>query len=318
VGGSRRVLQVGYVPRQPSGVRAELQRIDRHHDASRWGLHAHVDFYELVVFDSAGGGHGVDGQLDEVRPGRVALLPPGHAHDWSRLEAASARVVIFTAEAVGVRNLQTGGLPWPRDPLLAAFRQSEGRAGAFELSGPQWRCWRGWLDRFEVEQTERAQGYDSALRSLLNLLLVDASRLTRSRTDAVDLRTIPLLVEVFRFIDRRYRDPVSLVDVARHVDRSPGHVTQTVRQATGRTVGEWIVQRRMSEARDLLLDSDLPVAEVGRRVGYGDPVHFTRVFRRCHGHPPGAWRRDARGTAEPLLVTPRRTTDRPTGPEDRL
>jgi AraC-like DNA-binding protein len=78
------------------------------------------------------------------------------------------------------------------------------------------------------------------------------------------------------------------------VSLSPSHLTTVVRRKTGRTVGEWIAERRMVEARRLLVETDLAVEEVGRRVGYGDPGYFVRSFRRAHGMTPLGWRRAGR------------------------
>ncbi|MBD0358710.1 MAG: helix-turn-helix transcriptional regulator, partial [Rubrobacter sp.] len=75
---------------------------------------------------------------------------------------------------------------------------------------------------------------------------------------------------------------------------SPGHLTTVVRRKTGRTVQEWISERRMVEARRLLIETDLAVEEVGRRVGYGDAGNLVRSFRRAHGATPLSWRRAGR------------------------
>jgi len=63
---------------------------------------------------------------------------------------------------------------------------------------------------------------------------------------------------------------------------------------TGRTVQEWIGERRIAEARRLLVETDLAVEEVGRRVGYRDPGYFVRPFRRAQGTTPLGWRRAGR------------------------
>ena len=63
-----------------------------------------------------------------------------------------------------------------------------------------------------------------------------------------------------------------------------------VRRRTGRTVQEWIIERRMAEARSMLEGTDLPVAEIARRVGVFDPGYFSRRFTRTHGISPRKWR----------------------------
>jgi AraC-like DNA-binding protein len=100
--------------------------------------------------------------------------------------------------------------------------------------------------------------------------------------------------EGFGFIEDRYSEGVSLRDVARAVSLSRGHLTTVVRRKTGRTVQEWIAERRLAEARRLLVETDLSVEEVGQRVGYGDPGYFVRSFRRAHGATPLGWRRAGR------------------------
>lgn len=70
--------------------------------------------------------------------------------------------------------------------------------------------------------------------------------------------------------------------------------TPLVRRLTGRTVVDWIVERRLAEARRLLLETDDDVAGITERVGYGDVTHFIRQFRRAHGITPQAWRRAQR------------------------
>jgi len=59
-------------------------------------------------------------------------------------------------------------------------------------------------------------------------------------------------------------------------------------------VVEWIAERRMAEARRLLVQTDLTVEEVGWRVGYVDAGYFVRSFRSTHGATPLGWRRAGR------------------------
>ena len=91
-------------------------------------------------------------------------------------------------------------------------------------------------------------------------------------------------------IDCHLSEPLSLRDVARELGMTPGHLTTVVRRRTGRTVQEWIIERRMAEARSLLSDTELSVGEISRRVGMSDPGYFSRLFRRAHGTSPRKWR----------------------------
>jgi AraC family transcriptional regulator, transcriptional activator of pobA len=124
--------------------------------------------------------------------------------------------------------------------------------------------------------------------------LVEVSRLAANVVEDLRFKDEPMLAEVFGCIEERYGEPISLKDVARALGLSSGHLTTVVRRKTGRTVLEWITERRMAEARRLLVGTNLPVEEVGRRVGYEDSGYFVRTFRRAHGATPLGWRRAGR------------------------
>ena len=100
----------------------------------------------------------------------------------------------------------------------------------------------------------------------------------------------PLLAAVFDVIENRYQEPISLRDVADALALTTGHLTTLVGRRTGRTVQQWITERRMREARRLLADTDVTIGEIAGRVGYRDAGYFTRRFRAAHDMTPHAWR----------------------------
>ena len=81
--------------------------------------------------------------------------------------------------------------------------------------------------------------------------------------------------------------------MARAVSLTPGHLTPVVRRKTGRTVQDWITERRMTEARRLLVETDQSMSVISREVGYPDPSYFARSFRRAHNLTPRDWRQAA-------------------------
>ncbi|OGX84158.1 helix-turn-helix domain-containing protein [Hymenobacter coccineus] len=64
-----------------------------------------------------------------------------------------------------------------------------------------------------------------------------------------------------------------------------------VKQQTGRTVGQWVAERRLTEACTLLHRTDLAVAEVAYQLGFKEPTNFTKYFRKHTGQTPTQYRR---------------------------
>jgi AraC family transcriptional regulator, transcriptional activator of pobA len=248
------------------------------------GPHAH-DFLSLFYVLSGTVRRRVDdrewelgeGDAFVVSPGAVigAVGEPGPADSWR---------VFFPASAVDPAAA-TPLVSWRGHPLLAPF-VGEHRGGAQRLRISDRGPWESTLAALDAELTTREDGYVEAARAHLTLLLVRLGRLGVDGREQVD----PLVAQVFAVVEERFAEPISLRDVAAAVGLTPGHLTTTVGRATGRTVQQWITERRMREARRLLVDTDLTVDDVAHRVGYRDPNYFQRRFRAAHGVSPGAWR----------------------------
>ena len=102
--------------------------------------------------------------------------------------------------------------------------------------------------------------------------------------------TYPQLREVFDFIEANYHQPISLREVAQAVGYSAAYLTDLVRRQTGRTVNRWILERRMAEARRLLLETNQSVEQIALFLGYEYVGCFYRQFREHHKTTPQAWR----------------------------
>lgn len=256
-------------------------------------IHAH-DFFVIVYFERAGS---LDcGRRDwPVAAGEVHAIAPGDVVGIGSSPAPDGRAVHFSAEALGAGVTARSLLSWRAHPLLSPFAQGiAGEPRRWTVAPADRRRWVSRMEDIDRELGERRVNHRDAVVAHLVLLLVELGRVARQPASAAPVATEPLLVEVFGCIDEHYGDPLSLRDVARAVNLSPGHLTTVVRSKTGRTVQAWITERRHAEARSLLVDTDLAVDEIGRRVGYRDPSYFARSFRKQHGTTPLGWRRAAR------------------------
>lgn len=246
------------------------------------GRHIH-DFPVLVY-------HACAGLVEVVAAG----APVEPAPDADRADAVA---VFFDPAALG----EGARSPWPTwrtHPLLFPFLHGH-HGGLLRLEVPASRraFWHTTLTAIDTEVSGRREGYRQASVAHLTVLLIELARMVDNVV--VDLRHSgePLLAKVFEVIDDRIGGPLSLCDVARECGITPGYLTTVVRRRTGRTVQEWIIERRMADARSLLLGTDLAVQEVAWRVGISDAGYFARVFRAAHGMSPRVWRQQHVRTA---------------------
>jgi AraC-like DNA-binding protein len=224
--------------------------------------------------------------------GLVYLIAMGAVIGPADVEHTDDGIAVFFDPAALGDDGASPWLTWRTHPLLCLF--VPGQRGALlrlEVPAAHRPSFDATLDSMESELLTRRQGHREAALAHLTLLLIDLARLADDGVGDLRGSSEPLLAEVFAMIDQRYSEALSLADVAREVAVSPGHLTTVVRRRTGRTVQEWITQRRMGEARRLLTDTHLPIAEVAQQVGLPDAGYFTRLFRRAHGVSPRNWRK---------------------------
>jgi AraC family transcriptional activator of pobA len=257
--------------------------------------HTH-DFLVLLHVEQGGGSLQVDGRRWVLSEGDVFVVAPGEVVDPSgaaELDLVGS-AVFFPADVI--ESTAAGAfLSWRSHPLLFPFVRGVG-GGAQRLRVPpaERPGFAARIAALEQELQERRDGYNEAVLAHLTLLLVAVSRLAADVPEDLAVRDEPLLAAVFDAIEAGYRRPISLRDVADAVGLTPGHLTTVVGRKTGRTVQQWLTERRMTEARRLLATTDLTVEGVAQRVGYQDARYFTRRFRRAHGVAPLEWRRAGR------------------------
>jgi len=92
------------------------------------------------------------------------------------------------------------------------------------------------------------------------------------------------------YIHQNYAKSVSRAEIARTIGVSENYLTQIFHQELGLPLWEYINRYRVTQAKELLSQTDHSVAYIASLVGFEDPAYFSRVFRRYVGQSPRAYR----------------------------
>jgi AraC family transcriptional regulator len=84
---------------------------------------------------------------------------------------------------------------------------------------------------------------------------------------------------------------ISLEQLASGCGLSVSYFARSFKNDTGVPPHRWLVETRLEKAKDLLLNTKTPLAEIAAICGFADQCHLTRTFRRATGDTPGEWRR---------------------------
>lgn len=92
-------------------------------------------------------------------------------------------------------------------------------------------------------------------------------------------------------IDATLSSAVEINDCAAIARLSTSHFARAFKVSFGMTFAEYLRQRRIQHAQEMMLTTDKPLRYVARCCGFADQSHFSRIFRRVVGSTPATWRR---------------------------
>jgi len=114
----------------------------------------------------------------------------------------------------------------------------------------------------------------------------------RSKTTENHLSRSQIITNRFELlVDKMYVDTKNVSDYARELNITPNYLTTTVKKLTGKSAKDIINERLLVESKSLLKYSGLDIAEIGYRLNFQEPTHFTRFFRKQSGTTPNQFRK---------------------------
>ena len=130
---------------------------------------------------------------------------------------------------------------------------------------------------------------ESEARQLGGLLVGEMLRL--SSADEESKRSYPEeLLRMIAHVESSYMRSVTVSELAEMIGRSRSHVLKLFHSHLGVSAKNYIINRQLKQACELLLNTTRSIAEVGQAVGISDPYHFSKLFRRHLKVSPSAFR----------------------------
>jgi AraC-like DNA-binding protein len=253
-----------------------------HGDGDRMHWHDHLEI--ALVLDGRGA-FLFGRRAMPAEPGDIFFIDNSQPHVALADPGASLRLllVLFRPELIagpGCRELDLGYLaPFRVDERTASPRIRGGSSLAVEVTPV-------------LHDPAERQLADATLRRALALVNRErgaACRAAAAVRSAADRRE--QIRPVLAYVDRHCRESITLDDVAEVVHVSPSRVRHVFKDVTGVSFEEYVTQVRVSEAKRLLLGTDLSVAEIARAVSYTNLNQFYKVFYRSCAMSPGEYRR---------------------------
>jgi AraC-like DNA-binding protein len=225
------------------------------------------------------------GGLLWVRPGQFVSFPP---------PGIDATLVLFEPEFP-----YEAAAP-PGTPALTAGANARPLGTYWQPVGEDEEAIVDGISQLEIDYNRMVNGDDiplAVLRHHLAALLLRVRRLEPEGGPEQEAADSEVLARFRDEIDRRFTATRQVEEYAKALGCSVRTLTRASLAATGRTAKQFLDDRVALEAKRLLAESELPVADIGARLGFREPTNFGRFFTRTVGVTPGQFRAESRRAA---------------------
>ncbi|WP_052351983.1 AraC family transcriptional regulator [Deinococcus pimensis] len=242
------------------------------------------DFMEVVlVLEGSAEHHSAQG-VQTLGPGDVVVLRPGAWHAYLSCQALSIMNCCF-GDDVFQQVLDFALRNPAMNHLLRVHPLSAERHGLvlgripLEMLN---RC-ADQLRTLEAQLKERSEARPSRLVLHLLLILEEvAAHITTSSPQELPLprRTSAAIARAVHLLEEDLTYDWSLAELAERLNLAPAYFVRVFKPATGLSPMAYLARLRAERAAELLIRTDLPVADIAARVGWPSPDHFARRFRQ--------------------------------------
>ena len=212
-----------------------------------------------------------------INSGDICIKPASHPGFWSWSEPDDSLIFLINPYFLHQIAEQNGFQNSDELELQPVLNQSDSQLHNLVA-----------LFRQEID-AERSEGrmYQESLTNILGIHLLrhycifnPQSSLYRGGLPKYKLK------QVIDYMNDRLADDISLSELADWAKMSQSHFSTLFRQSTGKSPYKFLLQQRLIRAKELLLNTNMAIADIAIDVGFYDQSHLSRHMKRTHGVSP--------------------------------
>jgi AraC-like DNA-binding protein len=246
-------------------------------------FHLDLSYHMEMEFQFICLGHGAYFIRDTNYPlqsNTVLIIHPNEVHNWIVDADAYVRKFAIMFSPMVLRNM----------PIADTIQERLKDVHCLSLTSKQSAKAEILLSGIDDECRQRGQYWQSAVRHYLELFLIllnDALEVTSPHPGNVE----PIVQEIIAYLEENYANPLSALEVADHFNLSRFTLSRKFRRYVGLGFHEYLMHRRIFEAKRLLHETDLKIIAIACNVGFDSISAFNRAFRLLTGVSPASFRR---------------------------
>lgn len=250
------------------------------------------DWYELVYIYSGRGTFFIDQTFYDAAPGDIFLIPGNTIHRSfpDSNDPKTSTALFFNASFVHSPPLGDSF------SYLRCFEQAK-RRKAYKLtsaSDVEKQQIIALIDCIHMEELDKLPGYRQAvLLHLHQILLFLGRRLASPEEGQAIFSSAPSwMTAILTYIDEHPDSPLGLAQLAKRASVTPAHFSRVFKKLTSMNLTEYVTTKRIIRAKELLMESEVNIAEIAEQCGFESLPHFHRMFKKLTGMTPSHYKRN--------------------------
>lgn len=266
-----RPLDVGFLHVETVLARSNIHR-------GEVAAHKHPQMGQITYWTSGSGTYRIEDRSWDFSAPAVSFVPSNVVHGFS-IGPGTDAIVVSVADDALAAIAGHSLLPLDR-PVFAGLPHHAA-----------WKRLAAVLEMIAAEYAEAQAGNDKVLPALIAVALSHIARLGPGGTISTTSSEASLALGLRRLVDLHFRDNWPVDRYVETLATTPHLLDKAARVVLGSGVKRVVSERRLLEAKRLLLFTVRTVEDIAYEIGFDDPAYFSRVFRERVGEAPAAWRR---------------------------
>ena len=233
------------------------------------------------------------GNSYEMQAGTLVYLAPGIPYSYFRDTEEPMKLLAFNFDLVWERA--DISIPFPpvpaeefsRNAIVAEVTVRDAPALSGVLMRRECRYLYGKLSEIQAEFTAGKVLYEQRCSGLMLTVL---AQIVPGAGDTWERKQAGVVDAVIDYIGSSYALPITNSHLGERFGYHPNYLNQLFLRHTGKSLHRYLQDLRVMKAIALLQETELPVAEVARTVGFRDVPHFSRSFKEKTGYSPTDFR----------------------------
>ena len=249
-----------------------------HREVENYRLHSH-DYFEIELILAGSAIHIINGQKYEIKKGSMYFLTPSDFHEYILHDGCELELINISFEMSYIDAKIIFGLLLAHPYIIADIDEKR----LDFLTGLFAQC----LDEYSSNDIHG----DIVVKNLVEIIVILISRLCKTQIPLVTTNQNNVK-KILVYIHSHFKESINLQDISKYMRLSTKYISDIFKDATGKTIVQYINDIRLEYATRILITHDnyVSITEVCYECGYNSLPNFHRDFKKRYKTSPFKYR----------------------------